>query len=273
MQHFCYICTELTQSDLAFITLTCERVRYSRGGGLHSKQNKMKAKVLNLLKPKVKDLGFNDEELLTVCEGIANGLASVENVTDDDINARIEAVIPVLKLSQSASNRSYEKMKKQFEEEWKKNHPEPKPDPKPKDEPKKDEKENSEWFTQYKDAHNKEISDLKAQIEAMKKEKANEGFLARAKKGLANVDSNYYSLMLKGRSFANEEEVDAFVKDVNDGWDALKKARNIQELKTLTPPGARTPAPSKPSELVQARIDARNAAEAAQTNTVVKGLK
>lgn len=238
----------------------------------------MKAKVLTLLKPKAKSFGFTDDELMTVCETIANGLASKEDVTDDDINAQIDVVLPYLKLSQSASNRSYERMKKQFEEDQKKAEEDKKKAEEEaarkkaeEEEAKKRASEEPEWFKKYREDTQKTIKEQQDTIASMQKSKANEGFMAKAKAGLKDVDENYYALMLKNKEFGTEADVDSFVNEVTEGWNALVKARNIQALKQMVPPGGSHEEPTKPNDLVQQRIKERQEASSA-TNTVVKGL-
>lgn len=227
------------------------------------------------MKPKVKDLGFTDEELLIVCENIANGLASNENVTDDDINARIDSTIPALKLAQSASNRSFERMKKQFEEDHKKSEEQKKAEEeaaKKKAEEEAAKNAMPDWFKKYKEENDKVIAELRGENATMKKEKANESFVSKAKKALEKVDPNYYNLLLKGKVFESEDDVNSFVGEVTEGWNTLVKARNIQELGNITPPGGQKTEPKEASDLVKARIEARQKAEASANNSVVKGL-
>lgn len=63
----------------------------------------MKTKVLQALKPKAASLGFTKEELESVVDSISGTLQ--EDATEDQINAQVDAVIPFLKLSQSAATR------------------------------------------------------------------------------------------------------------------------------------------------------------------------
>ena len=71
----------------------------------------MKTKVLQTLKPKVASLGFTKEELESVVESISGTLQ--EDATDEQINAQVDAVIPYLKLSQSAVTRIVNAKKKE----------------------------------------------------------------------------------------------------------------------------------------------------------------
>lgn len=71
----------------------------------------MKTKVLQTLKPKVASLGFTKEELESVVETISGTLQ--EDATEEQINAQVDAVIPYLKLSQSAVTRIVNAKKKE----------------------------------------------------------------------------------------------------------------------------------------------------------------
>ena len=70
----------------------------------------MKTKVLQALKPKVASLGFTKEEIESVVDSISETLQ--EDATEEQINAQIDAVIPYLKLSQSAVTRIVNAKKK-----------------------------------------------------------------------------------------------------------------------------------------------------------------
>ena len=63
----------------------------------------MKSKILQALKPKTASLGFNKDELESVVDTVYGTLQ--EDATEEQINAQIDAVIPFLKLSQSAATR------------------------------------------------------------------------------------------------------------------------------------------------------------------------
>lgn len=71
----------------------------------------MKTKVLQAMKPKVASLGFTKEEIESVVDSISETLE--EDATEEQINAQIDAVIPYLKLSQSAVTRIVNAKKKE----------------------------------------------------------------------------------------------------------------------------------------------------------------
>ena len=81
------------------------------------------------LKLKAKALGFNSKELKGIAAKFADNLESLEDGSEEDVNAeiveKIEAVLPYLTFGQSQANRLLD--------EWKKNHPEAEPDDEPND--------------------------------------------------------------------------------------------------------------------------------------------
>ena len=116
----------------------------------------MKNKVMTRLEPKAKSYGFSKEELMTVCESIANGFSSEEEATEDAIDARIDAYLPILKLSQSAAHRAYERMKAKFEEENKPKPPTPPVEPPKPAEPPKDEA--PAWFKSFQEKYESDLA-------------------------------------------------------------------------------------------------------------------
>lgn len=226
----------------------------------------MKNKVFTRLESKAKSYGFSKDELMTVCESIANGFSSEEEATDEAIDARIEAYLPILKLSQSAANRSYERMKAKFEEE---NKPKPTPTPEPPKpaEPKPQEDEAPAWFKAFQKDYEKDKQATEEKFASMATEKANEGFMARAHAGLKDVDQKFYR-DLKSRTFSSNDEVDAYVAEVNEDWTSFCAEKNIKAMADVTPPGGGAK-PTKPNENVMARVEARKAEE---TKSAIKGL-
>lgn len=230
----------------------------------------MKTKVFERLKPKAVSFGFNEDELRTAAEYIAGSLAP--EATDEMIDKAIDQFAPILGLSQNAAQRSFTRMKTQFE----KDHPTPAtPSAKPAqqdkiDDPNPDTKdEMPAWFKAYQSEKDKEAKELKEQIERMSREKANEGYRSKALAALKDVDENYYGLMLEGKEFGSEEEVNSFVTKVSDGWNKLVQAKNIQTQKEVTPPGGGAPAQDKPSQAILDRIAERGKI---QETSPIKGL-
>lgn len=217
----------------------------------------MKTRVFERLKPKATQFGFTDDELRTAAEYIAGSLS--QEATDEMIDAAIDQFSPILGLSQSATQRSFSRLKAQFE----KDHPatpQPAPKPQPADQtPHKDKGDDDApaWFKAYQTKKDQETEELRAQIDRMSKEKASDGFKAKALAALKDVDENYYGLMLDGRRFESEEDVNSFVSKVSDGWNKLVQARNIETQKEVTPPGGGNKPDGKPSQAILDRIAAR----------------
>lgn len=231
-----------------------------------------KEKVMAALEPKAQPFGFNSEELQSVGDRIVEILP--EGATDEDIDKAVESYLPILKLAQSASHRSFEKMKAQFEKE----HPVP-PTPKttdskkPEDTPTGEETKTDEpeWFRKYRQDMEQKFQQQEETIASMKKEKTSEGLMAKAigKLKEAGVDKNFYALMLDGKIFASDEEVDTLVDKVKTGWETLKKERDIKELVAVQPPKAAHAAPDKPSQAVLDRINKR---KASKVSSAITGL-
>lgn len=77
--------------------------------------------VLELLKPKVKALGFNKKELQGIAKTIADNLNSEDDATEDELKAEIDtqinAVIPFLQVGQSQANRIIDTWKRNASED------------------------------------------------------------------------------------------------------------------------------------------------------------
>lgn len=71
-------------------------------------------RILKMLKPKVVSLGFNHNELESAVKGILklNPDLEKEDTTDEDINAILDAVIPILGVGQQNSTRVINEFKK-----------------------------------------------------------------------------------------------------------------------------------------------------------------
>lgn len=65
----------------------------------------MKTRVLNRLKTKASSFGFNREEMMSIAEIISGNQTLTDESSDEDIDASINAVIPLLGLSQKFATR------------------------------------------------------------------------------------------------------------------------------------------------------------------------
>ena len=223
--------------------------------------------VLDALKPKAASFGFNEEELKEVSEKIAE--LHPEEATEDEIAQVVENHLPFLKLSQSAANRSFERMKAQFE----KDNPKPKKTSEEEEEPEDEEEKETKGTKKPKKeketkpdpfkAIEERLKALEDENKALKTEKTVSAFRKAATDALEGVDESYYSLALESAKFEKQEDVDNFVQKVKDGWDAMSKKLKIGNLSSVKPPKGGGPAPDKPSQAVQDRIERRKKSGAA----------
>ena len=166
--------------------------------------------VLDALKPKAASYGFSEEELREASETIA-GLHP-EEANEEEVAKVVDNHLPFLKLSQSAANRSFERMKAQFEKE----NPKPKKtteqeeaerkakeesERKEREEKEKRDKEMPEWAKAQFAAYEKRIKAMEDENVALKAEKTASDFRKAATEALEGVDESYYSLALESAKF------------------------------------------------------------------------
>lgn len=212
---------------------------------INSNMEKKALSIFNLLKPKAQALGFTKEELEEVAVTIAEGIED-EEPADEVMNAKIDAVIPVLKVSQTAVNRIVNA---------KKNEPDPTQTP----DPNKGKGGNatqptgdlSEIITQ---AVNAAIKPLNDKIITLESERREESYSAKLRTDLKDVDEDYFSTLLVGRKFESDEDYNSFVSSVKSGWEKVTQKFNEKGL-TFTPPGKG----GKPDEEVSGLVSAIDA--------------
>lgn len=226
----------------------------------------METKVFEMLKPKAASFGFNDNELKIAAKYIAGSLDA--EATDEMIEQAIDQFSPILGLSQNASQRIFSRMKAQFGKEH--SIPPAQSVEPPIEEPKKGSEDDiPEWFKKYQEQSEKREKELTSRIEQITKEKTNEAFTAKAKAGLKDVDENFYGILMKGKEFTSEEEVNSFVSEVSESWNKLVQSNGFDAQKRITPPSSGSGNDDKPSQAVLDRIAAR---EKIQTQAPIKGV-
>lgn len=189
--------------------------------------------VLNVLKPRVKALGFSKDEVEGVAATIADNLKLEDDASDEDVNTAIEAAVgaalPFLQLSQKASSRVIEDFKKTHQKkEPTQNKPQ---DGEVDDVP--------EWAKSL-------VESNKAMQEELKKLKTEKVTTSRRGRLEAVIkDSGRYGeRILKSfdrMSFATDEEFDEFLADTQEDVKAYVQELADNGLSTLTsPPTAST---------------------------------
>lgn len=228
--------------------------------------------VLDALKPKAASFGFSEEELKEASEKIAE--LHPEEANEEEVAKVVDNHLPFLKLSQSAANRSFERLKAQFEKAHPKKTPEEEAaEKKAKEEAERKKKEDEEarkkaqqeepdWFKKYREDSEKRIKELEDSNKRLASEKADADFRQKAVEALEGVDESYYGLLLQSTKFEKQEDVDNFVTKVKEGWDAMSKKLKINNLSSVKPPKGGSAAGEQPSKDVQDRIKRRKAAGA-----------
>ncbi len=183
----------------------------------------MKTKVLQDLKPKAASLGFTAEELESVATQIAGTLQ--EDATEEQISAQVDAIMPYLKLSQSAVTRIVNAKKKE------------KQTPKAPDtsEPKGvDEGADDKFEKLFKiiEAQNAKIDSL---VNKDKKESRKNIYAAKLK----NLPSEIQKTKLKDferMNFENDEDFEDFVSEVDNDVQSILQELSDKELGEMGKP-------------------------------------
>ena len=186
--------------------------------------------IFNLLKPKAQALGFTKEELEDVAVAIARGIED-EEPTEEVMNARVDAVIPFLKVSQTAVSRIVNAKKNETDST--KTPDTNKGKGGNVDQDTQPTGDLSEIITQ---AVNAAIKPLHDKIVVLESEKREESYSVRLKNDLKDVDEDFLSTLLVGRKFENDDDYNSFVSSAKSGWEKFTQKFDEKGL-TFTPPG------------------------------------
>lgn len=192
--------------------------------------------VLQALKPRVKALGFNKNELKGVAAKIANNLNLEDEATEDVVNAAIDeaidAVMPFLEVTQQVSSRVINDYKKTtgkpVEDEDDEDETESTQPKKPK-QPKKD--ETPEWAKIL----TKQIEKLDAELTAVKAEKTSASRKDKLSAVLKDAGS-YGNRTLKNfakMKFESDEEFEDFLEGVQADLEAYNQEQANRGLGKL----------------------------------------
>lgn len=207
-----------------------------------------KQKVLLMLKPKVRQFGFNKKELQGIAAKIADNLTSADDASDEDVNAEIEekidAVIPYLQVSQSYANRLVEDARKQNDDDEPGDNDDDKSSGKrksgsknTKDDKDKDDDKTPEWAASLL----KTVESLTNEITTLKGEKVASTRRARLEELLKDAGS-YGKRTLKNfdrMKFETDDEFDEFFSDVEQDLKDYTQELADKGLENLnTPPAA-----------------------------------
>jgi hypothetical protein len=201
----------------------------------------LKELLFKILKTKAKDFGFTKEELKSIAATLADNLTLDENATEDEqtaaVTKHVEAYLPLLKTSQSSTQRVLN--------EWKKNHngnddpdedpqEEPDEDPAPKKSKPKISPSDNKQFKQLADA----IAALTDEVKSMKADKTAISRKERLEKELKDT-GKYLDDKLEDFSrmvFKDEEDFEDYLQRAIERAKDYKKDEAAKGLGT-TPPG------------------------------------
>lgn len=166
----------------------------------------MKTKVLQTLKPKVASLGFTKEELESVVDSISETLQ--EDATEEQINAQVDAVIPYLKISQSAVTRIVNAKKKEETPPKKA----PKVSTSTETEQGAESKQEEEEAPSWAKAMMKEIADLKSE----KVVKSRQDRFDELIKDLPEKQKQFVKLTFKPASYQSDESFEEDIQKIKE---------------------------------------------------------
>lgn len=210
--------------------------------------NKRTRKVFEMLKPKVKALGFSRKELESVAEDLSDNLDLDEEASEEDEKAEIEksvnAVVPFLKLSQKAASRAIDNYKKQLEDKDDDNDDDDDDDTLDDDTKQKGGKSGKK----SKDADNEtaklfekmmsRFDSMEEKISAMEKGKTKDTRRAKLEEMLKDTGS-FGKRTLRNfdkMSFDNDDDFDEFIDEVKTDLKEINEERTQKGLEALGKP-------------------------------------
>ena len=215
-----------------------------------------------MLKPKVKQFGFNRKELQGIAAKIADNLTSADDASDEDVNAEIEekidAVLPYLQVSQSYANRLVEDARKKNDDgEPDDDDDETEPMSKGKRQPgsksNKNNKEENDDAPAWAKGLVETVETLRSEIATLKGEKAATSRKSRLAELLKDSGS-YGNRILKSfdrMKFETDDEFDDFYSEVEEDLKAYNQERADAGLATLgNPPAAGGKGVKKEDEVI-----------------------
>ena len=198
----------------------------------------MEKKVLEVLKPKVKALGFNREELKGVAALIASNLNLDENASEEDtedaIEKQIDTVLPILKIGQSYASRVIEKNRKQNDDDDVDDDNNSKSSKSTKSNQQTDDDATPKWAQDFIDT----VTALKGEVSALKGEKVASTRRSKLEKLLKDTGT-FGARTLKSfdrMEFKTDEDFDEFFSDVETDLKAYNQELASQGL-DINPPG------------------------------------
>ena len=191
-------------------------------------------KLLQALKTKYAHLGLDEAILKAIATRLANAVKE-----ESEIENAVKGVEEEVKLLQSVADKgrtsltkaeeARKKLEKELEEERAKSNPKPQNPPTPPKEPKPDEM--PEWAKSLVEAVKKQNETIAAFQAEKQQECAKERFLNQLK--TQGVSETFYKHHL-GRTFKDDEEMNAFVSELKADEQAFLQAQTNTQLSSLS---------------------------------------
>lgn len=191
-------------------------------------------KLLQALKTKYAHLGLDEAILKAIATRLANAVKE-----ESEIENAVKGVEEEVKLLQSVADKgrtsltkaeeARKKLEKELEEERAKSNPKPQNPPTPPKEPKPDEM--PEWAKSLVEAVKKQNETIAAFQEEKQQQSAKERFLNQLK--TQGVSETFYKHHL-GRTFKDDEEMNAFVSELKADEQAFLQAQTNTQLSSLS---------------------------------------
>lgn len=185
-----------------------------------------KEKVSELLKPKTAQLGFTQEELESVVDNISGNLT--DDASDEDINARIDAVIPYLALSQKAANRAIQAARQKQQGTSGSQQT---------DQTQTSTQDDERLTQLITEATKNAITPYIERINQLESDARNRSYAQSVETALKDVDRLFYEMALDGREFKSQNDVDTFVSTVKTNWQSFSEKHNQKKLTFSLPAG------------------------------------
>ena len=188
-------------------------------------------KILQALKTKYAHLGLEENILKAIATRLVNAVkeeSEIENAVkgvEDEVKL-LQSVADKGRTSLTKAEEARKKLEKELEEERAKSNPNP---PTPPTEPKPDEM--PEWAKSLVEVVNKQNETIAAFQAEKQKQSAKERFLNQLK--TQGVSETFYKHHL-GRTFKDDEEMNAFVNELKADEQAFLQAQTNTQLSSLS---------------------------------------
>ncbi len=206
----------------------------------------MLEQILKELKTKYKNLGLSDTILKVVAEKLA-----ITVKEENEIETAVAGVESELKNYQSFADQN-RTLQKEIADLKKGNENPPKKEDEPENPPAppKESGDVPEWAKSFTES----IKAISESVETLKSEKTNQSNAEKlvSKFKELGVNENFYNLQIQGKTFTNDEEIEAFANTVKEAEDAYLQATNNKRLAdTTNPPFGKQPVEGEVSADVQ----------------------